>query len=132
MCNCDTTSGIIEVDLLVVFPGFGSLPKFLCENNPSIIGTKIPINNKNTLKSTKLDINSTLVVGYGWSSYVFLYESANSHGSEVLLCVIHGFITDMCLQTHEEETDANICTVKNGNHMLKFVAKHQLQNMTPK
>ena len=36
------------------------------------------------------------------------------------------------LQTGEEETDANIRKVRNGNQMLEFVANHPLRNMLPK
>ena len=130
--TCETTAGTIVVDHLVVCPGFGSVPKFPHWADPSSIDTNIPIKHTSTLKSTKLGVKSTLVVGYGESSADFVYEAAKSPDSEVVLYVRRGFTTGMRLQTGEEETDANIRKVRNGNQMLEFVANHPLRNMLPK
>ena len=100
--TCETTAGTIVVDHFVVCPGFVSVPKFPHWANPSSIDTNIPIKHTSTLKSAKLGVKSTLVVGYGEYSADFVYEAANNPGSEVVLYVRRGFITGMRLQNGEE------------------------------
>ena len=130
--NCDKTSVTIVVDHLVVCPGFGSVPKVPYWSDPSSIDTNIPINHTSILKSTKLGVNSTVVVGYGESSADFVCEAAKKPGYDVVLYVRCGFTTGMQLQNGEEETDANLHKVHNGNQMLESFANNPLRNTLPK
>ena len=103
--------------------GFGNLPKFTHWSNIISNDKNIPTKHTNTLNSTKLYLNSTLLVGYVESSAYFLYEAPKNPGSDVVLYERFGFTDGLRLLNYKEETNANICKVCNVNQILEFVFK---------